>query len=245
MKGKKLNSDNPASRLLKILETGKKHKPGIKCRDVWHNILNVDTSNSALLMSRLGKVMELPELIILEIQDKYPNQKSTHNHWSTKVNTAFMQQNLNGQWQEFIQHIDSHTTDYLSMSADLLEMKSDTQILSESEISDIRKKIDDLLLEVIDSDIDIKFKDYIVSYLRKILVAIDEYNISGATPISECIESTFGHAFIDEKYRTNISNTDIGNKVVSVLSAVASVVTIAVGLPQLPNTFQLLLTNTK
>jgi hypothetical protein len=74
-------------------------------------------------MSRLGKVMELPDLIIKDITESYPKQSSTHTHWSTTVNNGFMQQNLNGAWKEFIAHIDSHTISYLSMSADLLDMK--------------------------------------------------------------------------------------------------------------------------
>jgi len=236
-----LHSDNPAARLLKIIEEGKGKSPNLKCRDVWYDLLDVDNSNPALLMSRLGKVMELPEQIIYSIQEHYPNQNATHKHWSTKVNSAFMQQNLNGIWQEFSRHIDTHTIDYLSMSADLLDMKETTQLISEPEISEIRCKIDELLIEAISIDIDPEFKKYIVKYLRKIIIAIDEYNISGVIPISETIESTFGHAFLDEKYRKNISETDFGNKVVSVLGAVASIVTIAVGLPQLPDTFQYLL----
>jgi hypothetical protein len=237
-----LHSDNPAARLLKILEDGKKIDPNTKCRKAWHRLLDVEESNPALLMSRLGKLMEQPDLIIRDIKDNYPKQNSSHNHWSSKVNTAFMQQNLNGAWSEFIAHIDAHTIDYLSMSADLLDMKSSTQLMSEADINNIRSKVEELLNEAIDADIDMDFKKYVVRYLRKIVIAIDEYRISGAIPISESIESAFGHTFIDEKYRVNISSTEFGSKFLSALAAVASAVTIAVGLPQLPDTFQYLLT---
>lgn len=236
-----LHSDNPAARLLKILEAGRKQQPNEKCRNVWHKLLGVDNNNHALLMSRLGKVMELPEQIITNIQDYYPNQGNTYKHWSQKVNAAFMQQNLNGQWNDFNKHIDSHTIDYLSMTADLLDVKVSTQLLPESKIEDIREKVDDLIKEAIESDIDTEFKGYITRYLRKIIIAIDEYNISGAIPIAESIESTFGHAFLDKNYHENLSKTEYGKKVITVLGAVASVVTIAVGLPQLPDTFQYLL----
>lgn len=236
-----MNSDNPAGRLLRILQDGKKIQVGIKCREAWHKLLDVEQSNPALLMSRLGKVMELPESIISDIRENYPNQGNSHEHWSSKVNTAFMQQNLNGIWNEFISHIDSHTISYLSMSADLLDMKASTQLMNDSQVSDIREKVDELLNEAIDLDLEDDFKFYIIRYLRKIITAIDEYRISGAIPISESIECTFGHAFLDESYRENMSGTEFGAKVVSVLGAVASVVTIAVGLPQLPDTFQYLL----
>jgi len=240
-----LHSDNPAARLLKILEAGKKVTASANCRLTWHELLDVAHEEPALLMYRLGKVMELTDLIIREIRDNYPNQANSHTYWSSKVNTAFMQQNLNGQWKDFIAHIDEHTISFLNMSTDLLDNKSSTQLMNENDIKDIRTKIDALLLEAIDLDLDPEFKRYIVRYLKKIITAIDEYQISGAIPISEAIEGAFGHAFVDENYRSNMSETDFGSKVVSTLGAVASIVTIAVGLPQLPETFNYLLTKSK
>ena len=236
-----MHTDNPAGRLLNILSEGKKRQVGSPSKTVWSELLEVESGNLPLLMSRLGKVMELPEQIINDIQTHYPNQNNTHKHWSTKVNTAFSKQNLNGSWQEFIRHIDSHTIDYLSMSVDLLDSKENTQVLSTEKLTEIHEKINGLLIEVMDMDLDESFKKYIVGYLRKIIISIEEYKISGATPIVESIESILGHAFIDENYRKNIVETDFGTKLITTLSAVASVVTIAVGLPQLPETFQFLL----
>ena len=240
-----MHSDNPAARLLKILEKGKKVQQGANCRNTWHELLEVDREEPALLMYRLGKVMELTDLIIREIKDNYPNQTNSHKYWSNKVNTAFMQQNLNGQWKDFIVHIDEHTISSLNMCTDLLDNKSSTQLMALDEIKNIREKINTLLLEAINLDLDPEFKRYIVRYLKKIITAIDEYQLSGAIPISEAIEGAFGHAFVDENYRNNMSETEFGSKVVSVLGAVASIVTIAVGLPQLPDTFNYLLTKSK
>lgn len=238
-----MHCDNPAARLLKLLQDGKKIQQGIKCRDGWRQLLGVESSESALLVSRLGKIMELPDIIINEIRENYPNQSNTHKHWSAKVNQAFMQQNLNGQWKEFIAHIDDHTISYLSMTADLLDMKSSTILMEKDELSDIREKVNGLLSQAIELNIDEDFRKYLVRYLRKIIITIDEYHISGAIPISEAIESALGHAFMDENYRKNISETDFGATVVSVLGGVAAAVTIAVGLPQLPDTFQYLISS--
>lgn len=56
--------DNPAARLLAILELGIQQDQNIKCRDIWRKLLNVEGGDDALLMSRLGKVMELPQQAI-------------------------------------------------------------------------------------------------------------------------------------------------------------------------------------
>ena len=47
------------------------------------------------------------------------------------------------------------------------------------------------------------------------------------------IEATLGHAFLDEGYRTNLTNTDTGKKIIKVLSSVADIITVSIGLPQI------------
>jgi Rad3-related DNA helicase len=240
-----LHTDNPAGRLLHILQDGKNKPPRAICKDVWFQLLEVEGKNFALLMPRLGKVMELPEQIVSQIQYHYPNQSNTCKHWSGRVNTAFSMQNLNGTWQEFNKYIDENTINYLSIFADLLDTKENIQILKEDKLSEIREKINDLLTDILDENIDIdeNFKNYIVNYLRKITIAIEEYKISGATPIVESIEKILGHSFIDEEYRENLFKTKTGNKIITTLEVVASVVTIAVGLPELSEPLHFLLSN--
>lgn len=236
-----MHTDNPAGRLLYILKEGKKLSQQSTGKNAWANLLDVDEKNLSLLMSRLGKVMELPDQIIQQVKEHYPNQGETHKHWSAKVNTAFTTQNLNGSWTEFTKHIDSHTIDYLSMSVDLLDMKTNTKIISDEQLSKTHESINNILFEILESDINEDFKKYIVHYLRKILTSIEEYKISGAVPIIESIESTLGHAFIDQNYRSSLQESELGQKIVTILSTAAAVMTVAVGLPQLPETFQFLL----
>lgn len=233
--------DNPAARLLAILEAGKQHEQGQNCRAVWRQIFGLDKRSDALLISRIGKLMELPEQIIQIIQSDFPNQASSFNHWSGQVNQAFSAQNLNGEWKTFFGHIDSHTFTYLGLTADLIQTKSPTTILQKETIEELRKRIDQLMTETIESDFDPEIKEYVSRCLRKILVVLDEYRISGALPIIEAVEAAFGHAFFDEKYRETVSGTQLGQQFMSVLSAVANAVTIVLGAPQLPQTFQLML----
>lgn len=239
-----MQTDNPAGRLLHILENGRKEGCHISCKSVWFQLLEVEGGNLSLLMSRLGKVMELPEQIIKQTQYHYPDQNNIHEHWTEKVNTAFSMQNLNGTWDTFNDHIDDHTIRYLRMSVGMLDAKENTQILQEDKLFEIREKINDLLTEILeDENIDKNFKKYIVDYLRKITLAIEEYKISGATPIVESIEQMLGHSFIDVDYKENLFKTEIGNKITTTLEVVASVVTIVVGLPPLLESLKFLLSN--
>lgn len=232
-----MQSDNPAARLFAILDEGKKVDANQNCRGVWQNLLNVSSSEQALLISRLGKLMELPQTIISIVEDEFPNQLKTCNHWSAQVNKAFMQQNLNDKWGSFSNHIDAHALNFLSITSELLQTKSPTKLLGDDELSDLREKIDSILNETIESDIDSEIKKYVAKGLSDLLRNIDEYRITGAQPIMDGVEIMFGHAFADENYREYLSNDGLGKKLVDILAAVASSVTIVLGAPQLPEAF--------
>jgi len=236
-----LLSDNPAARLLSILQEGQKHGPNIPCRNVWSEILNVDLSQPALLMSRLGKAMELPSEIIELINNEFPNQKSTYAYWSERVNRAFSQQNINANWNSFNESIDGHTISYLGLSAELIQTKSPTKLIGDDAIAKFDDQLSELFNELMESDIEKEFKEYTGRAIQKIKIAIAEYRISGALPIIESIETTFGHAFFDENYRKNLSSNKLGQKLTSTLTVIASGVSIAIGLPQLPESFQTLI----
>lgn len=232
--------DNPASRLLDILRKGKEFSGSQKCRFVWYRLLDVEDGDDSLLMSRLGKVMELPEQIIQKIDKEFPDQSETYLHWSARVNKAFFQQNLNGEWKVFNDLIDPHTLNYLSLSANLIQVKSPSSPLDTATIEDLSARIQELQESLLEGDFDDEFREYLYRALMKINVAIQEYRISGALPVMDAVESAFGHAIMDGKFREQLQ-TDFGRRVVSVLSAVASSVTIALGLPQLPPVAQLLI----
>lgn len=233
--------DNPAARLLAVLEAGQQKNQSMICREAWQQILGVEKGKDALLMSRIGKIMELPEQAIQILTRDFPNQANTFHHWNGKVNHAFSQQNLNAEWKSFQGYIDTHTLTYLRLTADLIQTKMPTKLLARETTDELRSQVDRLLSEVIEGDFAINVKEYVARYLRRLIIALDEYRISGALPVIEAVEGAFGHAFFDDEYRKSISGTPLGQEVVNVLSAVASAVTIALGAPQLPQAIQLML----
>jgi hypothetical protein len=59
-----LKIDNPAQRLLDLLEEGKQHNAGSNCRAVWKTLLHIDGDAEHHILIRLSQVMALPERII-------------------------------------------------------------------------------------------------------------------------------------------------------------------------------------
>lgn len=236
-----MNYDNPAARLLTILEAGKAQPGNSGCRQVWQGLLGVNKNNSSLLMSRLGKVMEMPEQIILTLREEFPNQKEMELHWSEQVNAGFMVQNLNASWDTFINNIDQNAMVMLRMVSNLLQSKANTKTLSSEELHAMRETILALIHETLESTlIGADLKTYLVRSLQKIVQAITEYALTGALPVLDAIDATFGHAAYDVEYRSFLTDSDLGKRLLDNLSAMANAVTVAVGLPQLAQAIQLL-----
>ncbi|PHR57253.1 MAG: hypothetical protein COA44_06015 [Arcobacter sp.] len=196
-----MENDNHASRLHSILESGMSIPRGSNCRDAWRKLLN--TKEEALLMSRLGKVMELTSLIIKDVENN-PSALKSSKHWSAQVTKAFMTQNLNDQWSGFIAHIDSHSLNYLHMTADFIQSNSHKEIISDSKLQEIREQVDALYKEVLSSELDEGIKEYLYRTLQKLLVSIDEYFITGVNPIIDSVDQVIGHIVTDEPFRVEL-----------------------------------------
>lgn len=200
--------ENPAERLYLMLEEGKKIGATVPSRTAWIKLLNIeDSSNHALLMSRLGKFMELPSQVYKLMNEYYPENKKAMDYWILKINNGFGKHSLNTQWSEFITSIDEHSMNYIKMASGFLKNKSLTKYISDENLEDFRKKIQELYDEIFQSDIEQSVKEFLLRSLQNILINIDEYFITGSSEIMNSISSTMGCLFFDKKYKDEIMNT--------------------------------------
>lgn len=235
-----MDCTNPAYRLLSILEEGKSIGAQSGCKAAWAQILKTD-QNSPDLLIRMGKVMELPSQIIQALQDIYPEEQNTWQHWNNQVGHAFISQQLQSQWGTFINNIDSHSYTYLRLHAKLLQVQSRTKPLEADTLKKIRSDLDECLAETLQSDFDIDVKRYLARNLRKLIAAIDEYHITGTAGILDSIEIIMGHQVIDPKYKEVIRNSEIGSKISTIVGTAADALTIVLGLPQIGQSLNYLL----
>jgi hypothetical protein len=227
-----MDHTNPAFRLLSILESGRSQDANTACRTIWASILKTN-ENSPELLIRLGKAMELPQLIVQALQDLYPEEPNTWEHWSSQVRNAFMQQQLHGPWRTFISNIDSHSYTYLRMHAKLLQLQSKTNPLKNEVLEETRLSLNECLTKLLQADIDQDVKTYIARNLRRLIAAIDEYHITGTTGVFDSIEILMGHQVFDPKYKAYIQESDLGKQISTTVGTIADAMSIVLGLPQI------------
>jgi len=231
--------DNPAARLLSILQAGREIDDKIQCRVAWDKLLRADGSNS-ILMSRLGKAMELPQDITQAIMDYCPSKIESTRYWFGQIDAAFGNQILNGHWSSFKGHIDDHTLNYLGLTAELLQSRANTKPIADEAITGLRGKFNEIYTEVLTANISIEIKGHLLRHLRQIIESIDEYFISGALPMLDASSALLGHAFVDKQYRSFLCDEELGTRIFESLTTMANIVTVSVGLPQLAQLLTLL-----
>ena len=154
--------DNPAARLLNVLEEGKKMPDNANCRGVWEKLLGVTQGDRALLIGRMGKLMALATDIVEQLNKIDDIDVKHYLHWAKPLDKAFSNNDLNGTWGTFIQLIDDHVINYLSITSNFLSLSMPEQILSDSNLDDILNNARALIDNVKDSDLPKGVKEYMI-----------------------------------------------------------------------------------
>ncbi|MCR8932777.1 MULTISPECIES: hypothetical protein [unclassified Pseudomonas] len=220
-----MENGNPAARLLDVLIEAQGLSRTITARQAWSKILDSGTS-MALMHERLAKVMNLSEEAFLLVNELFPRQARASQTWKTALDTGFLHQEMNGQFETFIAHLSPTAIDHLTSAADLLEFKTPNK-LADTQIQNFIKTLNELIEEVLSGELEQKVREYLARSLRKVIIALEEYRLGGEIPITSSIDALLGHSAFDSEYRSAISETTIGSKILNVLGGISDAVTVA------------------
>lgn len=236
-----MTCDNPASRLLALLTTAKEIDGNIQSSQAWARLLDAK-GNQALLLSRMGKLLQLPNEVTVRLSNAAGVQPQIVSHISSQFYAAFTAHRFREKWAEFTSQIDSHILNYLDLASNLLEAQTETKQLESDELEKLRANFTEVLERVRGANITQSLKAYVVLQLHALITTLDDYFISGAEPILRQIEATVGHAYVDPTYKDFLQKHELGKSLLGCLAAAANMVTVVVGIPQLEQVVRQLLT---
>ncbi|AXQ99902.1 hypothetical protein [Pseudoalteromonas piscicida] len=228
-----MDLNNAAGRLLNILAEGKKANPTENCRKVWCKILDVEESESFILIGRIGKVFSLVDDISTELSQIDDVDVSRYMSWTKYLENAFSNCNLGSAWGEFMKQLGEPAFDYLHMTAGMLSSNRPQPILPLSELNQIYSGAKELLEEVINSDLPINIKKYFSEQLRKIIISIEEYKITGSYEVVSIVDATFGKAVLSKDLTDKKDTNTVMKKFWSFMANTALIVSSVSGLLQI------------
>ncbi|MCK9814422.1 hypothetical protein M1B35_09830 [Pseudomonas sp. MAFF 302046] len=224
-----MKTDNPAARTLKVLRKLQETPMAASCKDSWCAALGIPTGNDSNLLMKLGAFMANPTEAVRIMNEKFPALRSQTDAWHLKFMSGITCQQLNAQLATF-------SASYRPVNNDFLEVMNHMigtacyDVIPEQKISDSRAMLSELIDSVLSSNLEEKVKNYVVKSIRRIISALEDYEITGSIPVIESIEIMAGHVFTNEQFRISM-NSDIGNKIFGVIGAIADAMAIAAGVP--------------
>lgn len=224
-----MTTDNPAARTLRVLKAIDKMPSATEAKKAWGEALGVDSNDEGALLIRLGQFMSIPGEAAELMNEKFPVLKPQTTAWYRQLTSALRIQSLGGQITSFTSKYSGDSNNFLEVMDQMLALSSPPQ-LDKSAIADFQTSLEELINDIRNRDIEPKVEEYLVKSLRKIIKALDEYYFRGVVPVMESIEIVAGHLFTDSHFKESI-DTGLGNKLFSLLGAVADGVSIAAGTP--------------
>ncbi|MNM73894.1 hypothetical protein D3C76_359440 [compost metagenome] len=221
--------DNPASRILAILGSIHGTQANTPCKNAWCSALGIEAGDDAKLVMKLSQLMGISLDAVLLMNERFPALKDQTSQWHINFVTALTSQQLNSNIQTFINGYSRKHSDFLRVMEQMIGISAPAEI-DTSLIGEFRNSISNLIDETLASQLEPKAKNYLVKALRRILAALEDYQITGVVPVIESIELVAGHMFTDSHFKNSMS-TDFGNKVFSVIGAIADSIAIATGAP--------------
>lgn len=223
-----MHGDNPAGRLLNIIERGKQIKPHESCRNAWSILLAVEPNDHSQMMIRMGRVMALPAQTVEVLKSDFPVlfESGNHRHIAACFGKGFSNQKMDGVWESFIAHIDGHAISGLQLMAHLFESSRPSKLMSSDDALEIRTQTEVLINSVLSGNFPPALKKFLIEKLKAVLDALDTYYISGAEPVLNAVAATIGAAYLNPEYRAAVKTED-GSEFASSLANLANAVTVA------------------
>lgn len=188
--------NNPAGRLLLILEKCQSIPKHENTAEAWSKVLGVSASDRFLLIGKVGKVFSLADNISIELSKIDNVDLTRYMSWTKYLEGAFSNCDFGNTWQGFIGRINDPMLDYLHMASGMLATNRPQPVLEKSQLDTIYEGAKDLIKEIIASDLPIRLKHYFLEQLRKLCTAVEEYQITGSAEVVEIVEATFGKAIL-------------------------------------------------
>jgi hypothetical protein len=209
----KLN--NPAARLHALLSKAKQGGEQYRAKSAiesWTIILNGSADNQALMLKRLGRVMELPSAIKTRIESIPDVEHGLYLRWLPKVEEAFRANHLTGPFHLFIDKIDEVTLLGLEHCASALSRRDPDAEISEDELQALKKQVDALIKETAEGDMEEDLKRFILKHLLAIRSAIDEYTLFGSKPLVTAFGETIATVYTEQQAAVKASTSPHGVK---------------------------------
>ena len=201
--------DNPARRLHLILSRALQNaNSNHKVQDMWAKTLNVPADDRALLLRRLGVVVALSGKIVEELRRRDDLDPELFQKWRPQVEAVLTALNFQQSSDWVKNSLDNASMVSLEYCAHAL--KQSTKELKTEELAELLSEIEDVVIELQETKLDERVKEYILERLREIRAAIENYEYGDSVSLTRTTEACVGSYVTNQDVYAKAKGADRG-----------------------------------
>lgn len=216
-----------------MLETGRKqiqpsHKKTV--RQAWAQLLNVPEGDLAALLRRLSEVARLPVQIREQVLRHAAVENTAYTKHLPKIEKSFAGLHLHGRWEDFINQFDDTTMYGLEVCDQYLStFQPDISV----ELEEIQGEVRELLRDVEGGELPDDLRRYLVTQLRDLDSALEEYRFSDEESIVRSIDVAIGTIVRQPKVWVIFQETNAGKRLWKIMARLALIIGMVGGLTEI------------
>jgi hypothetical protein len=222
-----MSTNNPAGRLLALLTAAADLHHNTQAIEAWRKILDLPGVPGVELLERIGLVFALPNHIQNAVlkQEDHKDDHALLLDWQPKVERAFVVLQLAGTWGEFKNNVTGEVLRSLKHCNAVLRRAAPETELAKEQLEDMLTAARTLHTQVTDSDLDADLKLFLLTHLREIEKAIENYQILGAPGISRAANDAIGVVLVksSQGFLTRLGQSPVAQSALRFIRRVAFV----------------------
>jgi hypothetical protein len=227
-------ANNPAARLLNLIEKLSVGSPEQPSQTIWGAALTVRADDVLELLDRIGRIMNLPKVTRDALSAVRPKLDPIYFEWVPQVEAAFKAHRLTGVIREFLTPITADTRRTLRFCADRLSDLSPEKVLENDDLTKLRREAAELRSELENAEIDSDLKKFAWRHLKEFIAALDEYEFFGVSPLNRATEEAMGSVRLNLQVAEKLSVTEIGKRLFTFFGKTLMLLSALHGAAQLP-----------
>lgn len=186
------NKNNPAGRLLDILNMAKRQSLSEPCRKVWAKVFQVEVEDVSLILEMLAETMNLIGRAKKDIESLENVNQALLLQPFERAEALFSRVNLDASWEQWSRLIDEKMLYGLQISDDVLARSSVLGVVSDDEIASIRAQIEDLTGKVLMSNFPEDLKLLLLKNLEALRHSLIIFKIKGLEGLDDALAQVVG-----------------------------------------------------
>ena len=206
---------NPAARLHDILSSAQRNPHSGPVLDGWRGVLGLPGSDilSPLgVMSKLGHVYMLPEVVAKEIR-RFPDlDPDLFLGWEEDLTTAFRSVGFDQSFNDFRARLSKSLLLNIRHCAFELERRAPEKEVAAEDLAEIRGAAAQLYDQIVGLNLPTHLSRFLLDHLWMILEAVDNYQITGAPGLQNSVDAAVGAVTTDPLTAREVGNSAEGKK---------------------------------